>query len=496
MNNLLEQGISAVRAGRREEARTLLTQVVETDERNEHAWLWLSGVVDDPNDIATCLSNVLELNPANERARKGIAWVTARYGNQLQVPALAAAAATVQLNGAAAPHSTPTAVSPAATAATIKLNGAVAVQAGPAATAATIQLNGAALPPVAPASNGHTAGFFQLPPVEGPVSQQQNGTTPPPRPASLAPAGAAPADDEPAFAPADAAMPCVYCGAGTTAAQEHCPQCRKSLMIRGAARPSRSIWLTLMAILSGIGSVLTIIGGLLLFLSGILFATGTEMLSQQPELLEAELQNLPPGAELPAGFDIFQMLELFSGILYGIAIALLVGGVFYIFVTIGLWRRRRWAYIVAIIASVFSALGIGLNLVGVLIARTITADVLLNILGGGGMIALMVMSYRDFYGPLLRCSSTVESGDDVEHYNRGIAYKKLGMWYQASKEWETAVKQSPNDLSYLHALGLAYAQLKRFDQAFTTLERGLAVAPGHGQIRESLALVERMARGR
>src|SRR5215210_638691 len=80
MIDLLQQGIAAARAGQREQARALLMQVVEVDERNEQAWLWLAGVVDTPEDIRTCLQNVLDLNPANQQAQQGLAWVEQRYG--------------------------------------------------------------------------------------------------------------------------------------------------------------------------------------------------------------------------------------------------------------------------------------------------------------------------------------------------------------------------------------------------------------------------------
>src|SRR5262245_58084238 len=78
--DLLHQGIAAARAGQREEARALLVQVVEADERNEQAWLWLAGVVDDPEDMRTCLENVLDLNPGNVKAQQGLAWIEARHG--------------------------------------------------------------------------------------------------------------------------------------------------------------------------------------------------------------------------------------------------------------------------------------------------------------------------------------------------------------------------------------------------------------------------------
>jgi Flp pilus assembly protein TadD len=69
---LLQQGIALAKAGQREEARTILMQVVEQDERNESAWLWLSGVVDSDDDKAVALENVLTLNPDNEWAKRGL----------------------------------------------------------------------------------------------------------------------------------------------------------------------------------------------------------------------------------------------------------------------------------------------------------------------------------------------------------------------------------------------------------------------------------------
>lgn len=69
---MLRDGISACKAGRKEEARDLLLRVVEIDEQNEMAWLWLSGVLDTLDDQITCLENVLAINPNNEKASKGL----------------------------------------------------------------------------------------------------------------------------------------------------------------------------------------------------------------------------------------------------------------------------------------------------------------------------------------------------------------------------------------------------------------------------------------
>ena len=74
-DDLLKQGIAAARSGRKAEARDKLMLVVELDEQNEQAWLWLSGVVESDSDRRVCLENVLALNPASTAAQKGLRWL-------------------------------------------------------------------------------------------------------------------------------------------------------------------------------------------------------------------------------------------------------------------------------------------------------------------------------------------------------------------------------------------------------------------------------------
>ncbi len=72
INVLLQQGIALAKAGRHEEAREMLLQVIDQDERNETAWLWISGVVDNDEDRGIALENVLQINPNNEWAKRGL----------------------------------------------------------------------------------------------------------------------------------------------------------------------------------------------------------------------------------------------------------------------------------------------------------------------------------------------------------------------------------------------------------------------------------------
>lgn len=76
----LRDGILAAKSGNKARARELLDQVTEQDPNNEVAWLWSASVQDDPRISYDCLARVLELNPANEGARKGIKHIRVRAG--------------------------------------------------------------------------------------------------------------------------------------------------------------------------------------------------------------------------------------------------------------------------------------------------------------------------------------------------------------------------------------------------------------------------------
>ncbi|MCP4541458.1 MAG: hypothetical protein GY832_30375 [Chloroflexi bacterium] len=68
----LEMGIQAAKAGEAKRAREILTYVIQQDQYNEQAWLWLSSVVDNTADKRVCLENVLFINPKNSHAATGL----------------------------------------------------------------------------------------------------------------------------------------------------------------------------------------------------------------------------------------------------------------------------------------------------------------------------------------------------------------------------------------------------------------------------------------
>ncbi|MBL8103190.1 MAG: hypothetical protein JNM02_11705 [Anaerolineales bacterium] len=71
MDNYLQQGIAAAKAGDKPRAFDLLTQASEIPATSEQAWLWLSSVVNDDSERLFCLNNVLRINPVNTAAQHG-----------------------------------------------------------------------------------------------------------------------------------------------------------------------------------------------------------------------------------------------------------------------------------------------------------------------------------------------------------------------------------------------------------------------------------------
>src|SRR5579862_1768404 len=67
VEDLVQKGIAAVKAGRKAEARRLLEQAVETLAEQQ-----------------ICLANVLEINPNNEKAKKGFAAINNARNNKHQ----------------------------------------------------------------------------------------------------------------------------------------------------------------------------------------------------------------------------------------------------------------------------------------------------------------------------------------------------------------------------------------------------------------------------
>ncbi len=71
-DELLQQGIAAVRTGQLDVGRQLLARAIQLNPQSETAWIWMSGVVQTDEQRIQCLRQVIAINPNNELALKGL----------------------------------------------------------------------------------------------------------------------------------------------------------------------------------------------------------------------------------------------------------------------------------------------------------------------------------------------------------------------------------------------------------------------------------------
>ncbi|WP_129626408.1 tetratricopeptide repeat protein [Candidatus Oscillochloris fontis] len=71
-DSLMQLGIEAARDGNKEEARNLFRLLTLQDPANAQAWLWLAGVAENREERQASLERVVEIDPTNEMAIKGL----------------------------------------------------------------------------------------------------------------------------------------------------------------------------------------------------------------------------------------------------------------------------------------------------------------------------------------------------------------------------------------------------------------------------------------
>ncbi len=76
MDDFTQQGIAALKAGDKTEARQFLTQAVRQDKQNVLAWYALSFAMDKEKDQVFCLQQVLKLDPNHAKAQQRLAKIT------------------------------------------------------------------------------------------------------------------------------------------------------------------------------------------------------------------------------------------------------------------------------------------------------------------------------------------------------------------------------------------------------------------------------------
>jgi hypothetical protein len=77
MDDSLQQGITAYRAEKRDEARKFFIAAVKQSQDDERAWGWMYNVCDNNKERTHCLKQMLRINPKNEKASQLLNELTA-----------------------------------------------------------------------------------------------------------------------------------------------------------------------------------------------------------------------------------------------------------------------------------------------------------------------------------------------------------------------------------------------------------------------------------
>ena len=93
LDNLLREGIAAVKSGQRPKARALLLEVVRLRPNDVTVWLWLSGAVETDGERRECLEQVLEIDPENPHALKGLQTLPPRAASLQEISSLSSVVA-------------------------------------------------------------------------------------------------------------------------------------------------------------------------------------------------------------------------------------------------------------------------------------------------------------------------------------------------------------------------------------------------------------------
>ena len=426
---LLRQGIAAAKTGQKETARNLLTRVVEQDEHNLTAWLWLADAVDSLDDKQVCLENVLTLDPENQAARKGLDWVR-------------------EQRAAAQSAYVPPLISDMPASGAVPLTPAQAI-----------------LRPRAPEAE---------PPVAAPKASRVSES-----PDAWVEAGPPPSQDMINAAAnefADETL-CPYCAAPTQPEDKKCPTCHGKLWkhSRKNAGGSVAFWFLLGSVLIGtLWGVYAFIV-LLTMRFGQMVASG-QLTPEQflglyvgiravpPDIAETVLTGLPP--------QFFWAFVISMGVQFVQVVLLYLR-----------WQPMYWFLVGLAVLNILLAIGrlamspgpqgvagLGVSLLPLIFLFRIEDD--------------FAMEHERYW-----CAPDKGIRSHSAFYRRGREYARKKMWAAAAVHFRRATAGAPSNVAYHLALVTAYAKLNRYERARSALRDAQRLAPDNPDVREMADLL-------
>ncbi|MDD2921459.1 MAG: hypothetical protein PHQ36_04165 [Anaerolineales bacterium] len=82
---LLQQAITAARAGHELTARDMFLRVVEAEPKNEIAWMWLAGLLDNLDERIYACEQIMGINPRNAKAQTYLSQLLTEKQNFLDI---------------------------------------------------------------------------------------------------------------------------------------------------------------------------------------------------------------------------------------------------------------------------------------------------------------------------------------------------------------------------------------------------------------------------
>lgn len=472
-----QAGVAALKSGNKALAREHLMKVVEQDETNEQAWLYLAGALEDPDEIRISLENALHINPQSNRAKQGLEWLRKQHPAVFAEPT------------PALPEATP----PAYTGATLAL--------------ADLPLSDKPLPgqPIQQTPFPATQPLGQAPlPATQPL-----GNGPSPATQQLAP---------PALGEVPDVLPCPRCGAPTRYVDQRCRQCSMNLTIKADRQGQSKAPVTIAGLMTFLPALLALVSAIAIFIiAGLGWSDyKKDLVAGMPEDRRAAFLEANE-AKIDRDFDQDYMPFFNMG-----AASFLVGFIG-IIVSVALFKRSKFGLIGSLIynllfLAVWGFLALAFIIQGPFIdamldgfatsakqseqPQIIDPDSIVSFVqtlisaiyftAGYYLITviMIIVAWRSISRKTVRFVPQFEELADANgHFNRGVVYQKRGMWYLSMLEWERAVKLNPRDSTYRHALGLIYEQMKRPADALQQFEQALSEDPNNlriGQDRDRL----------
>jgi tetratricopeptide (TPR) repeat protein len=474
----LRQGVAAARSGQRERARALLTKVVEEDEENVTAWLWLSGVVDSLEERQICLENVLTIDPENEAAHKGLA-VLRKQGpdpDELLREGVAAAKAG-RREDARDLLAKVAEVDETNIVAWLWLSGVVD----------SLEERQICLENVLVLDPGNEVALRGLEAVRA-----ERGVA---APGAEGPAFGAPEPDSAPTMPSSSDLnledeyACPYCGAPGEPEKTRCRSCRRSLAIRQRKQEKWSTWLWI-----GLGvQIFNVLWSFGLVIVFVFLVVGAVAIATA-DLATLEVDFINPGIVfrvllgLTADVDP-ELTNTILTVIPGIR-PLFYGTLFYTMVSVvclvGLilrWQPVYWIFwfeaaLGAVLAFAQFLIDLGNISVGI----------------GGVVMALFlfgaaVQMRDDFVVKKKRILTNLDKGpvDGFDFLVRGQKYAREGMWAKAALHFEQASLNMADSLDALMALAAAYLKLERYDLARNVAEKAQQIDSSDPRIIELVA---------